>query len=537
MAWTKKVGGGLMLLLAACAAETAPAPEASVAGTGAWDVNGAALAKLSTPCTFDSGTAKKFTGTLVDGESALINVSAKGVLQVNGDNCTSTETKKSVVKALAIKLADGFEPDGRGVRVLLDYSGGALVTAGTTAPVVVTLGGRAQDKVWLRTTAKPDYVNVSADGVVSVGTSATNTKKDVALAQVGGLSLTLGAGADVLTAGAAKLPIAVYGGADNDVLATGSANDILDGGSGDDTLNGGAGDDGLDGGEGDDTLDGQGGCDGFFGGAGADTNLDDEPTGRIEQVELNFAEGQETCGSGGGSTGTAGELTTKYFQGVAVEFSYIPAGNFMMGSPESDPDAGIHEKTQHKVTLTKPFLLARTEVTQHLWTAVMDNNPSYYTGDNKRPVEMVSWNDAQLFVAALNTAEGVTEMYRLPTEAEWEYAARAGSTSPRYGTLDIIAWYNSNSGNETHAVKGKAANAWGLYDMLGNVWEWTGDWYGDYALTAVTDPKGPASGSVRVCRGGSWVSDASNSRAAYRASSGPGGTNGSLGFRPARSLP
>jgi formylglycine-generating enzyme required for sulfatase activity len=512
MAWTKKLGGSLTLALAACAAE--PMPEASEPGTGAWDVNGGALAKLATPCTFD-GTTKKFTVTLVDGESALVSVSSKGIVQVNGDACTSTETKKANVKSIDVKLADGFTPDGRGVRVLLDYSGGALVMAGTTAPVVVTLGGRAQDKVWLRTTAKPDYVNVSADGVVSVGTSATNTKKDVALSQVGALSLTLGAGADVLTAGAATLPIAVYGGGDNDVLSTGLANDLLDGGDGDDTLNGGVGDDWLDGGDGDDSLDGQGGCDGFFGGAGADTNLDEEPTGRIEQVELNFAEGQEACGSGGsGGSDTAGALTTKTFNGVSVEFSYIPAGAFKMGSPDSDTESYDVEKPQHDVTLTKPFLLARTEVTQQLWTAVMGNNPASFTGDDKRPVERVSWSQVQDFLAQLNIRDGGMLKYRLPTEAEWEYAARAGTTTPRYGTLDSIAWHSGNSPDGTQPVKGRQANAWNLFDMLGNVSEWTNDLYGGYAATAATDPQGLAPGTtnLRAVRGGRWDLDASRAR-------------------------
>ena len=286
---------GLLLALAACAVEPSPAPDASEPGVGAWDVNGAALSKLATPCVYEGGTVKKLTVTLVDGESALINVTAKGVLQVNGDNCTATATNKSAVKSIAVNLADGFAPDGRGVRVLLDYSGGAFVAAGTTAPVVVTLGGRGQDEVWLPTTGKADFVNVGADGVLSVGSS--NTKKDVALAKVGSLTLALGGGADVLTAGAATLPIAVYGGADAVVLATGSANDILDGGAGDDRLSGGAGDDWLDGGDGDDTLDGEGGCDGYFGGPGADTNLDDEATARLVQVELNFAKGREGCES------------------------------------------------------------------------------------------------------------------------------------------------------------------------------------------------------------------------------------------------
>ncbi|MFM2154009.1 MAG: hypothetical protein RL199_2444, partial [Pseudomonadota bacterium] len=230
----------------------------------------------------------------------------------------------------------------------------------------------------------------------------------------------------------------------------------------------------------------------------------------------------------------AGALTTKTIEGVAVEFSYIPAGTFKMGAPDSDTESGYSEKPQHGVTLTKPFLLARTEVTQQLWAAVMGSNPSYFNGDDKRPVEQVSWTQVQEFLAQLNSRENVTGKYRLPTEAEWEYAARAGTTSPRYGALDNVGWYSDNSNGETHSVKGKQANAWNLYDMLGNVWEWTGDWYDGYGGTAVTDPQGPATGSDRVFRGGCWNDSASLSRAAYRSF---GSGNNSLGFRPARSLP
>ncbi|MFM2153422.1 MAG: hypothetical protein RL199_1857 [Pseudomonadota bacterium] len=296
-----KLGGmGLLAAISASCAggETPPAASAgpSEPGAGPWNADGGALARLATPCTFDNGTSKKFTVTLVDGESALISVSAKGALLVNGDNCTTTETKKSVAKAIDVKLADGSAPDGRGVRVLIDYSGGALVTSGTTAPVSVTLGGRPQDEVWLRTSSKPDFLNVTATGVVSVGSSATNAKKELALTKVGGLSLFLGAGSDVVKAGDATLPISAYGSADNDTITTGSANDLLDGGDGDDVLSGGAGDDALIGGDGDDTLDGQDGCDGYDGGTGVDTNLDDQSAAKVDGVEANFGKGRATCG-------------------------------------------------------------------------------------------------------------------------------------------------------------------------------------------------------------------------------------------------
>ncbi|MFM2153314.1 MAG: hypothetical protein RL199_1749, partial [Pseudomonadota bacterium] len=217
----------------------------------------------------------------------------------NGDTCTPTATLKSAAKFITVTLKDGdtATADGRGVRVLLDYSGGPLVTSGTTtAPVSVTLGGRTQDEVWVRTSSKPDFVNVTAAGVVSVGTSATNTKKDIALTKVGGLSLFLGVGADVVKADGATLPIKAFGAADNDTITTGSGRDLLDGGPGDDTLTGGAGDDTLVGGDGDDTLDGGDGCDSYDGGDGVDTNLDDQSAAKVEGVEADFAKGLVACG-------------------------------------------------------------------------------------------------------------------------------------------------------------------------------------------------------------------------------------------------
>ncbi|MFM2151673.1 MAG: hypothetical protein RL199_108 [Pseudomonadota bacterium] len=368
--------GGMGLLaavLASCGGQAAPAASAgpSEPSAGPWNADGGALAKLATPCTFDNGTSKKFTVTLIDGESALISVSAKGALQVNGDNCTTTETKKSVTKAIDVKLADGFSPDGRGVRVLIDYSGGPLVTSGTTtAPVSVTLGGRPQDEVWVRTTSKPDFVNVTAAGVVSVGTSATNTKKDIALTRVGGLSLFLGVGADVVKAGDATLPISAHGSADNDTITTGSGRDLLDGGPGDDTLTGGAGDDTLVGGDGEDTLDGQDGCDAYDGGSGVDTNLDDEAAKKVDSMEADFSKGRFSC------LAAPGALFVQTFSGVRQEFSYIPAGDFMMGSPADDAEAYGDEWPRHQVIISRPFLMSRTEVTQQLWAALMGSNRS-----------------------------------------------------------------------------------------------------------------------------------------------------------------
>ncbi|MFM2152258.1 MAG: hypothetical protein RL199_693 [Pseudomonadota bacterium] len=166
----------------------------------------------------------------------------------------------------------------------------------------------------------------------------------------------------------------------------------------------------------------------------------------------------------------------------------------------------------------------------------MGTNPSYYKGDIRMPVEQIGIDDIQLFLSRLDSEEAVSGKYRLPTEAEWEYAARAGNTAVRYGAPGDVAWYAGNSSNTTHAVGGKAANAWGLFDMLGNVLERTSDWYGAYGSNAERDPAGPLSGSLRVIRGGAWDHGSASIRAASRSYFGDGGT-GSLGFRPVRTLP
>jgi formylglycine-generating enzyme required for sulfatase activity len=198
------------------------------------------------------------------------------------------------------------------------------------------------------------------------------------------------------------------------------------------------------------------------------------------------------------------------------------------------------------VTLTNAYYLGRYEVTQAQWTAKMGSNPSYFTGQAdspSRPVEQVSWNTIQGFLSATGM--------RLPTEAEWEYACRAGTATPFHsgpgfpnGTTDDnlvsqIAWYYYNTcsggdGCRTHAVGTKAANALGLHDMLGNVWEWCGDWYGGYSSVAQTNPTGPGSGSYRVLRGGSWGGYAGDVRSSSRGGSSPGDSGISIGFRVAR---
>ena len=171
----------------------------------------------------------------------------------------------------------------------------------------------------------------------------------------------------------------------------------------------------------------------------------------------------------------------------------------------------------------------------------MGTNPSHLTGDRNRPVERVSWEDTQGFIRKLNMREGRAR-YRLPTEAEWEYACRAGSqTSYSFGDappqLDAYGWYADNSGEMTHPVGQRKPNTWGLYDMHGNVWEWVQDWYGAYAPEPVTDPQGPASGSERVFRGGSWVNPAMGCRSAFRYRLAPGRRFDYLGFRLLRTAP
>ena len=220
---------------------------------------------------------------------------------------------------------------------------------------------------------------------------------------------------------------------------------------------------------------------------------------------------------------------------IGMEFVLIPPGPFKMGSDRGDPD----ERPVHDVTISKQFYMGKYEVTQGQWQAVMGTNPSLFPGD-KRPVDQVSWDDAQAFIRKLNAMEGV-QLYRLPTEAEWEYAARAGSpTIYSFGNdpkqLGEYAWYRGNAEHRTHPVGQKKPNAWGLHDMLGNVWEWVQDWEGKYPSGPVTDPKGPASGTYRMRRGCGWNNEANVCRVANRYSV-VGYRDDFLGFRVVRMLP
>ena len=225
---------------------------------------------------------------------------------------------------------------------------------------------------------------------------------------------------------------------------------------------------------------------------------------------------------------------------IGMAFVYIKPGTFMMGSPPNELDRKTDE-TLHQVTLTKGFYMQTTVVTQGQWKRVMNTNPSYFKncGDDC-PVENVSWNDAKAFIQKLNSMEGHSR-YRLPTEAEWEYSCRAGCVGPYANGntmihLDKMGWFSANSERKIHPVGQKKPNAWGLYDMHGNVSEWCQDWYGNYPSGSVTDPVGPPSGPGRVRRGGAWCYEAWNCRSAIRFRNFDGGRGFSLGFRLAHGV-
>jgi formylglycine-generating enzyme required for sulfatase activity len=265
----------------------------------------------------------------------------------------------------------------------------------------------------------------------------------------------------------------------------------------------------------------------------------------------------------------------------------IVPGSFTMGSPTSEVGRYSRE-TQHEVRITQGFYLQKTEVTQAQYQALMGNNPSGFSSCGAScPVEQVNWLDALKYANALSRKDGLAECYvvekrigrsavlhyqikgidiydvggesaivkaqsgnplncrgyRLPTESEWEYAARAGSQASAYGPLDEVAWYDRNSNNTIHPVAEKRPNVFGLYDMLGNVWEWTWDWYGSYPGGSVTNPIGPKSGTERVFRGGSWGNefgrldypDLPDVRAAFATARRPSFRNSDVGIRLARS--
>jgi len=235
-------------------------------------------------------------------------------------------------------------------------------------------------------------------------------------------------------------------------------------------------------------------------------------------------------------------LVNTYTNSLGMSFKLLPAGTFMMGSPTNELGRNDDE-IQHQVTLTKFFYMQTTEVTQGQWQAVMGSNPSYFSNCGSNcPVENVSWDDVQSFITEMNKrGEGT---YRLPTEAEWEYSARAGTATPFHTGTCLSADQANYDGNypqtgcatgiyraKTVPVAGFSSNAWGLYDMSGNVWEWCQDWYGTYPAGSVTNPVGPSTGSSRVLRGGSWVNYAWYCRSALRYGGTPSDRLINLGFR------
>ncbi len=232
------------------------------------------------------------------------------------------------------------------------------------------------------------------------------------------------------------------------------------------------------------------------------------------------------------------------YRGIRQCLRWIAPGEFLMGSPKSEAER-YDDETQHRVILTRGYWLADTTCTQALWQVMMGDNPSRFKGED-RPVENVSWDDTQRFIERLNELVPGGG-FRLPTEAEWEYACRAGTTTAFWfgdqitpeqvnydGNHPYAGGRKGKYRNETVAVKALPCNGWGLYQMHGNVWEWCQDWLGDYPTETLVDPTGPVGGERRVLRGGSWVRDGGGVRSAYRSLDDPGRRYGNFGFRLAR---
>lgn len=232
--------------------------------------------------------------------------------------------------------------------------------------------------------------------------------------------------------------------------------------------------------------------------------------------------GQRTSASASSSRQSISSQTFTV-NGVSFDMMYVKGGTFIMGATsEQGSDADSYEKPTHRVTLSN-FYIGKYEVTQALWQAVMGSNPSRWKGDDL-PVECVSWDDCQTFICKLNALTG--KNFRLPTEAEWEFAARGGNNSRGYkyagsNNIETVAWYNGNSGYKPHVVGTKLPNELGLYDMSGNVYEWCQDRCGSYSSASQTNPTGASSGLYRVLRSGSWGSDAGGCRSSSRGNSTP----------------
>ena len=205
-----------------------------------------------------------------------------------------------------------------------------------------------------------------------------------------------------------------------------------------------------------------------------------------------------------------------------LTYVWIPNGTFTMGCSPADNECEDYEKPPHVVTLTKGFWLGQTEVTQGAYNRVIGNSPGPSAVANL-PIHGVTWDEAGTYCRVVGG--------RLPSEAEWEYAARARTTAARYADLNRVAWYSGNSEGQVREVGQKAANGWDLYDMLGNAWEWTADWDGNYQSGESSDPHGPANGNERIVRGGSWASGPEFARGSYRGGVKPGLRNNFVGFR------
>ena len=258
-------------------------------------------------------------------------------------------------------------------------------------------------------------------------------------------------------------------------------------------------------------------------------------TGTLASYAVASSSSNTSGYSSGSSSMASGSNTISIpvKDGISIEMVKVEAGTFMMGATPEMEKPNSDEKPVHQVTLTNDYYMGKYEVTQALWQAVMGSNPSEYKGDNL-PVEQVSWNDCQEFISKLNGLTG--RKFRLPTEAEWEYAARGGKKSRSYqysGSSNIsdVAWYDGNSDSKTHPVGTKQANELGIYDMSGNVYEWCLDWYGSYSSSSQANPTGSDSGSKRVYRGGSWYSLAWHCRLSYRYYCTPDIRNCYLGLR------
>ena len=278
----------------------------------------------------------------------------------------------------------------------------------------------------------------------------------------------------------------------------------------------------------------------LFGGCGGEGEALKQKVQELED-ELKKSNSGKDDSAGNADVPSKKEAFT--IPGLGLEMLWCKPGTFTMGSPSSEADRESFgtDETQHSVTLTKGFWLGKHEVTQAQWEEVMGSNPSVFKGTNL-PVQQVSWDDAVSFCAKLTKRERTAGRlpkgyaYQLPTEAQWEYACRAG-TKTAYSFGNSITTKQANyAGRETTPVGSYTANAWGFHDLHGNVWEWCRDWYGLYPSGSVSDPMGPASGSNRVLRGGSWYYDGHTLRSAKRATNAPGDRDYDLGFRAGLSV-